>query len=92
MIRILSVLTLAGFSLAACGSAPHAVCKDEASASAYSIKWSDDLDAAMASGKLDRARGQEMQAEVNKLAVNRKPDNVSAFCTKLDELRKSGEF
>ncbi len=92
MLRKLMIVGVATLGLAACGGEPHKVCINEEAAVTYSIKWSDDLEAAMASGKIERAKGQEMQAEVNKLSFNRTADTISDFCNRLDELRANGGF
>lgn len=77
--------------LAACGGGSHAVCKDEASATAYAQKWAADLQAALASGKIDATKAQEAMQNMSK-DMQGVGNDYGAGCTKLDELRSKLGF
>lgn len=88
-----ALLLIAMSIVAGCSAeAAHPDCKDEASTTAYSVKWQDDLAAARKAGKLSMDRVTELQGRTYEKFGLLKDQNYAAWCVFIDGVRKDGGF
>ena len=82
------ILSIAALALGAC-SAPHDVCKDEASTRIYTDAFMADTIAAAASAKLPPDKMKAVEAELSTAFGNMPANDFAGRCRALDRIRTS---